>query len=104
MNKTISVFKLDVEGEEFNSMPQILASNMFERIDQIHLEVVESSKRFENNFPTQYNILYLLPDLKQLLCFRYIRPILSLQRQITIDDSLKLLLKTLCVEQRCAIV
>ena len=47
MNRIISVFKLDVEGEEFNSMPQMLASNMFEKINQIHLEVVESSKRFE---------------------------------------------------------
>ena len=47
MDKTISVLKLDVEGEEFNSIPQMLASNMFQRINQIHLEVVETSERFE---------------------------------------------------------
>ena len=39
----ISVLKLDIEGEEFNSMPEILASNMFERINQLHLEVLETS-------------------------------------------------------------
>ena len=37
--KRVSVLKLDVEGEEFNSLPQMLASNVFENIQQMHLEV-----------------------------------------------------------------
>lgn len=37
--KNISVLKLDVEGEELQSLPQMLTSNMFENIRQLHLEV-----------------------------------------------------------------
>ena len=40
--KNISVLKLDVEGEELQSLPQMLTSNMFENIRQLHLEVIES--------------------------------------------------------------
>ena len=54
----ISVLKLDIEGEEFNSMPEILASNMFERINQLHLEVLETSINLKSSFATQYGILY----------------------------------------------
>ena len=54
----ISVLKLDIEGEEFNSMPEILASNMFEGINQLHLEVLETSINLKSSFATQYDILY----------------------------------------------
>ena len=39
-DRIISVLKLDVEGEEFPSVPQMLRSNMFESIDQVHVEVI----------------------------------------------------------------
>ena len=37
--RKISLLKLDVEGEEFESMPQILQSKVLRNVDQIHLEV-----------------------------------------------------------------
>ena len=39
-DRIISILKLDVEGEEFRSVPQMLRSNMFESINQVHVEVI----------------------------------------------------------------
>ena len=39
IGRTVSVLKLDVEGEEVNSVPQMVTSNMFSNIKQMHLEV-----------------------------------------------------------------
>ena len=41
-NKLISVLKLDVEGEEMWSFPQILESGVLQNIKQIHMEVINS--------------------------------------------------------------
>ena len=38
-NKPISVLKLDVEGEEMWSFPEILESGVLKNIKQIHMEV-----------------------------------------------------------------
>ena len=37
--KNINILKLDVEGEEFYSIPQMLHSKILSYVDQIHLEV-----------------------------------------------------------------
>ena len=38
--RQICILKLDVEGMEFHSFPQILKSGVLKNIDQIHLEVI----------------------------------------------------------------
>ena len=37
--KNINILKLDVEGEEFYSVPQMLQSKVLTYVNQIHLEV-----------------------------------------------------------------
>ena len=46
--KKIAILKLDVEGYEFNIVPQILRDNMLDQIDQMVLEIHSNDQEERN--------------------------------------------------------
>ena len=67
-NKRITILKIDVEGEEIWSLPQILHSGVLKNINQIHIEIhVNEKLSMWSTESTHYNYLRILENLMETI-------------------------------------